>query len=341
MKGLSRTSLNMLRRHNIRFSSTIDLRATTAKTMSPQLVHGIREFNELFRLDPGLRHREICNWDLVALEQPDHFSALPDEQTHLHLQLLFDDSGTLIFNNLVHPQVQGYLQTQASLVYRFLQAHLAYRSISLHLGFAVEETSRDPNDNHSVPKSTVLSMEEVRSRILSSLGVFRDQVRQIGYQGPLLIETLDYQEDTAETGETSSAYTYITEPAFVREIVEQTGYGLLLDPAHLLISAMNMGYSDPLVYLEELLQGINLDLVQEIHLSVPEKTPDRWLDNHRPFGDNKETELMLGLFRRIIEKKLPSQEPLIINFESPLETVAADALRTVGVIDSILTRLDI
>jgi hypothetical protein len=77
----------------------------------------------------------------------------------------------------------------------------------------------------------------------------------------VLLENLDYCPE--------GAYEHVCDPAFIREVLELSGAGLLFDLAHWQVSANWLGY-DPL----EVLDLIPLERAVEIHLSSP-----------RPVGD--------------------------------------------------------
>jgi|GEM_PF-4949263 len=318
---VSRDLLQRMRRARITLGSTIDLRQPVSGTRYADGVVASRDF---LRQDSAVIQREIVNWNLLDEETKDSPFSLADERTHLHLQLLFDRKDKLLFANLADPKVHSYFSDLSSRFYSFLRKHLSLGSISLHLGFSAIELDKDPVDGHSIPKSTVFTEAETYKRVVFALNTFRNNVRALSYTGPLLIETLDYQVDAGR-----SAYAHVAEPAFIRKVLSATGYGLLLDPAHLLISAWNKGYSNPMLYLEEMISGVDLRLLREIHISVPEKGEHRWLDNHRPLGknlDDQETKTMLAMFALLLQRRsvLGNSVPLYVNFESPVEALPED-----------------
>ncbi|MBU0672672.1 MAG: DUF692 domain-containing protein, partial [Candidatus Margulisbacteria bacterium] len=248
--------LDSLAQANIRFSYTRDLRRANSN----------QNFTRLFQNDPRLVRREIVNWNLAEKEDKASPNYMPDEQTSVHLTMLFDAADKNTFCNLANPEAMDYLTDAHSRFFRFMRVR-DFESVSLHLGFAAEELTKDPLDLHSVPQSKVLSRLEMMAHTLYSLLGLKRNLDEVGYSGKLLIETLDYQVDRVGE-EDVSAYEHITDPGFLAEVLGRTGYGLLFDAAHLLISAENMGYAGHLQYVEAMLGGKGEDL-HEIHLAVP------------------------------------------------------------------------
>ncbi len=131
--------------------------------------------------------------------------------------------------------------------------------LSLHLGFSAEVVHfRD----HMLPVSRVIDREECLRRMIDAVG-FAGRHLNV----PVLIENLDYCPE--------GAYEHVCEPAFIREVVDTTGCGLLLDLAHLQVSADWLGYS-----AEGYAAQLPLDRVIEIHLSSPRRVGQRLDDGH-------------------------------------------------------------
>ncbi|HVX30520.1 MAG TPA: DUF692 family protein, partial [Nitrolancea sp.] len=138
---------------------------------------------------------------------------------------------------------------------------------SLHLGFSSE---RVRFDGHMLPESPVLDRATCLERMIDAVGFARRYL-----DVPLLIENLDYCPE--------GAYEHVCEPAFITEVVSATDCDLLLDLAHLQVSADWLGYS-PEVYAELL----PLDRVVEVHVSSPRRSGERLDDVHEALLERDE-----------------------------------------------------
>lgn len=87
---------------------------------------------------------------------------------------------------------------------------------------------------------------------------------------PLLLENFNYHP--------TNAYEYICEPGLFSFLIDQIGCGVLLDLAHARISAHNMGWADPKLYLE----ALPLDKIREVHVTRPGWQGDQMVDLHQP-----------------------------------------------------------
>ncbi len=87
------------------------------------------------------------------------------------------------------------------------------------------------------------------------------------FSGVVKVENLNY----FPTG----AYELVCEPAFIARTVRDLGIELLLDTAHAVVSAENLG-----VPVEAYLAGLPLERVTEIQLSGPRRIKGIWEDAH-------------------------------------------------------------
>ncbi len=110
------------------------------------------------------------------------------------------------------------------------------------------------------------NVEQVRSRI----------------RAPLILENITYTLDLG-AHETSEA-------AFLRELCEQTGCGLLLDVTNLSLNARRHRYDE-----DVFLKALPLDRVIQLHFVGAERVGDEWADTH---GAAMSDELW-ELFRRV------------------------------------------
>ncbi|HET7036296.1 MAG TPA: DUF692 family protein, partial [Thermomicrobiaceae bacterium] len=131
---------------------------------------------------------------------------------------------------------------------------------SLHLGFSAE---RVRFAGHMLPDSAPLDRAVCLERTTAAARFLRERL-----DVPLLLENLDYCPE--------GAYEHICQPDFIAEVVAGAECGLLLDLAHLRVSADWLGY-EPIDYLARL----PLERVVEVHLSGPRRLGARLDDSHR------------------------------------------------------------
>ena len=130
---------------------------------------------------------------------------------------------------------------------------------SLHLGFSSELVRFD---EHMLPESAVLDRATCLERLIDAIRFAKQNL-----DVPILVENLDYCPE--------GAYEHVCEPRFIAEVVESTGCALLLDLAHLQVSAAWLGL-EPRAYASRL----PLDRVIEVHLSSPRQLDMRLDDGH-------------------------------------------------------------
>ena len=87
-----------------------------------------------------------------------------------------------------------------------------------------------------------------------------------------------------------------TSPAFITRVLDQTQCGMLLDLAHVRVSAANLG-RDVHAYAEEL----PLERVVEIHVSGPRRRSEWWHDAHEVMVD-EDYALLEWVLRRVTPK---------------------------------------
>jgi uncharacterized protein (UPF0276 family) len=105
---------------------------------------------------------------------------------------------------------------------------------------------------------------------------------------PLLLENMP-QWPTAD-------WDPATSPAFITRVLDETRCGLLLDLAHVRVSAANLG-RDVHAYAEEL----PLERVVEIHVSGPRRMSEWWHDSHDTMVD-EDYALLEWVLRRVTPK---------------------------------------
>ncbi len=182
---------------------------------------------------------------------------------------------------------------------------------SLHLGFSAESVRFD---GHMLPCSEVLDRDTTMKRMTEAVGF---AVQRLDL--PVLIENLDYCPE--------GAYEHACEPGFIAEIVESTGCWMLLDLAHLQVSADWLGYT-----AREYAAALPLDRLLEVHMSSP-----RILDNHL---DDGHFELLERDFR-LLEWVLERCPPRAVVLEYTCDPVSlADQLKEIrSILDHNPTRM--
>lgn len=153
---------------------------------------------------------------------------------------------------------------------------------SIHLGFSTESVRFE---NHMLPLSEPLDRETLAGRFIANINDARDACPV-----PLIVENLDYCPE--------GAYEHVCEPTFIREVIEETGVGLLLDIGHLQVSASWLGFS-----VADALDVLPLDKVVEVHISSP-----REIDSSRPRLDDAHETLLdrdLDILREVLQRANP------------------------------------
>lgn len=169
---------------------------------------------------------------------------------------------------------------------------------SLHLGFSCEVVRFE---EHMLPVSDVLPRDELLDRIVATARAARELL-----DVPLLLENLDYCPE--------GAYEYVCEPDFIRQVLDATGCGMLLDIGHMRVTASWLG-----VEPEELLAALPLERVGEVHVSSP-----RLLESgeHAGLLDDVHAELT-DLDMRLLAQALEAARPgaLVLEYRGEPEAL--------------------
>lgn len=329
-------TINFLDNAGIRLSITQDIRPKALA--DARINEGISNFNALF--GTGARHlagREIVNWNLADPHR------IPDEQTTLHVIYLYDREGANGDNNikmnLCDPDdTLSYIANRDSLLYGFIKGR-GFSGISFHVGYSsprvqrLDYTDENGRSNHiQVPVSDGDTLDEgsIMSLMTRCLEHFKANLRASGFNGFIAAENNNF-----ETWNGLNAYEHITSPEFIGRLADAVSLALLLDTSHLMVACGNKWKTDPSDYVEKLLRG-RRDRLKEVHLSVPSirsgNTDNRLMDSHSSFydtlGADTLTNKTLEILFDIVRNKRTGQ-PLILNFETDIETAALDAVAVV------------
>jgi uncharacterized protein (UPF0276 family) len=194
----------------------------------------------------------------------------------LHAQYPTEGAGIL---NLVSPELKGKLGEKFSRIIEYLDPEW----FSLHLGLACEKLQSGGQFGFEAGVSKPLEEPEVKKRIKENVDYIKKRFLK---RGEVLLENLDYMPKKISGG----SYEYVCEPAFIREILNETDCRMLLDFGHVVVSAKNMGYKNVEDYIKEL----PLDKVVEIHMSGAGKEGEFAQDSHHPITaeGQRETEYL-------------------------------------------------
>ena len=314
---------------NIRISSTVKVQGA----QQDDVLRGVTMMNHLFEIQPEIFGREIDDkWNFA---RPGNWRCLPDDQMTVHFRWLIDRDPAIppIYGNYANRSTLKYLKDPESLFYEFVQ-NRPFSGISMHLGFSVEEFDVYGEDGHSTPKKAgdVLKEEVVAKRILAGIGFVQDNLSARGFAGNFMVENLDFHDH-----QNGSAYKYVTDPRFISSILSKTSAGLLLDVAHLLISARNLGYRQVVDYAKDILTG-NEDRLCEVHMSFPDMKNGVLLDYHRSMYDNLTLPQAADSISALefILRNRDASRPLIINLETPVMGSHLDAYTLALLLDQLL-----
>lgn len=147
--------------------------------------------------------------------------------------------------------------------------------LSVHLGFSAETVTFQGGFQTA---SETLSREAVVTNITASADALK---AALGV--PLLLENLDYNR--------TGAYDHICEPEVIRTVLEATDTSFLLDLSHAQVSASRLGFA-----LDDLLAGLPLDRVKQLHVNGPRQVGETLKDVHETMrkSDYELLEAVLG-----------------------------------------------
>jgi uncharacterized protein (UPF0276 family) len=189
-------------------------------------------------------------------------------------QPVFDYSGPQFFHSGKGATDHDFISYFDALL-PYLKSH-KFSHFSFDVGPAAEHCKTE--DYYYVAESEVLNAEELTRITAVRLDYVKDR-----YDGIVALENLNYFP--------TSAYAHVCDPDFISNIVRKNEVYLILDIAHAMISAHNMGIP-PETYFKRL----PLDRVKEIHLSAHGMLDGKWRDLHnRPNDEAYEIlEMLMG-----------------------------------------------
>ena len=219
----------------------------------------------------------------------------------MHVQYLsVEEKPTTL--NLVSDETKEIIRDENSDLYKafdFLNPFV----VSFHLGFSSKLVGTEGIDNHNYAISEVLTENDVFKSITDSLRVIAEMLRESGYKGDILIENLDYHP--------TGAYEYICRPEFITKVAEETGYGVLLDLAHTVISAHSFGMD-----VIEFVERIGIEKIYEVHVNSPLYKHGKWYDINEPFYYSEAAEVMFGY---VLKESLNKE--IVLNIECDKDIV--------------------
>jgi uncharacterized protein (UPF0276 family) len=179
--------------------------------------------------------------------------------------------------SLVHPD--GLLHKDGAALTRQRLSLTRSPWYSLHLGFSSAEV--DFVGNFMLALSPVLPPDLILERCVRLLLELR---ALLGDGKMVLVENLDYNP--------GGAYETVCTPAFISQVVKETGTKLLLDLAHARISAAALGLG-----VEDYLLQLPLEQVRQLHVNSPGWNGERLWDAHEALQAEDEALLEWVLLR--------------------------------------------
>lgn len=253
----------------------------------------------------------------------------PEERSKeklIHLLVYYPDKDRKVFINLADKDFPEKIQA-LGLPEKVRKVNPKW--VSFHLMYSASNVEFSPgNDQYdSVASEDPLPSEEeffetVCKNITKAKELFNEEV---------LLENIEYVPDRYSHG----FLRFVTDPSFIKRVLEKTDSGMLLDLEHAYVSARNTGKK-----LIDYLRELPLERVREIHLSRPSpmkrsqalkedwgKEPteedlkqDVLVDVHKPLIDKdgkftKRVEVILGE----IWGRLPNLEVITLELNLPPE----------------------
>ena len=148
---------------------------------------------------------------------------------------------------------------------------------SFDIGPAAEKVQ---TEDYYIAKSEVLLKNKIKKIVRQRLEYIRKK-----FHGDIALENLNYFP--------TSAYSHVCESDFISDVVRDNEVYMVLDIAHAIITANNMGIDK-----YEYITSLPLDRIKEIHLSAPGIVDGKWRDLHEE-PDSQEYEVLRSILNNI------------------------------------------
>lgn len=145
-------------------------------------------------------------------------------------------------------------------------------------------------DYYYKARSEVLDPGTLKQLIAERLSYIRSN-----FDGEIALENLNYYP--------VAAYAHVCEPTFIEEITRENKVSLVLDIAHGLVSAGNMG-----IRPEDYFNKLPMDRVREVHVSGPFAHEGIWRDMHEEPGKD-----VMALLAEI-QPQVPANTFLVVEY---------------------------
>lgn len=170
---------------------------------------------------------------------------------------------------------------ELSLVKKWDEKHIAYLSsvfgglrfanirlslVSLHL--ASRYQANGVVDGAFIGRGNPMSDDEMMANAGANAETVRTLLKQAG-----LVDARLIVENNNHLG--SDAYDRVTEPEFIKRLLDSTGFGLLLDVAHARITAANTRWSE-----QDYFGQLPLERAEQVHLSRHDYRQGKAVDAH-------------------------------------------------------------
>jgi len=258
---------------------------------------------------------EVCCDNLADAKKFTASAFYQEEHVTYHLRRIAHKGGIWIMN-LADPSTIEVINDPESELYEIVET-IRPSHVSIHLGWSVEKVLLGEKENYDMPASGSRQIPEsvLAERIIENLKKLRKNLEKAGCAKPILIETLDYHG--------GGAYESVTDPDFIKHVMERSGTRLLIDFGHLLCSAKNNGIYPPECYMDYVAEVVNAEtigFVDEFHIGVPARHgTGQYNDLHRPLtstdvAGREFVEIMGYVFD--LRKRHGVAQPVIVNFET-------------------------
>lgn len=270
-------------------------------------------------------------------------NGLESRDVTLHLMLLDYGRWKEVFN-LCSPQAETIIKS--GIVSDTIRKFNNIKAISLHLGYTARKVVFPETETEDLRNVDPLDEKEAHDTMLKMIRLIKEEALEAGYTRRLLLENCDYY--------TGAKYHW--ETRFIRQMVRETGCGILVDLGHAIQTASRATYdgvanyskeNGHMEYLKEIIDEDTISLLDEVHISMPlyDEANDIWMHGgdggrerpsfyeERDAGFSKVVESLRYILD--LRSKMGITTPLIVNFETPDEFSKQEVQKLADVLKSL------
>ena len=214
---------------------------------------------------------------------------------------------------------------------------------------SLPEYSEDEIKEYNKSDSPVLGFHLIdyeKHNEKSDKGIVENMKRNIEkldslFERRIVFELPPYDSYLIDTRKNSAKY--FTSKEVVRELVENTSAGVLLDISHVFVGGMNKikeGLFDGTIedYFSEIMD-VSKDKVWQLHVNVPRENEKGYEDVHKTFENDELSERMIQIIKSVLEKS-PNISVITLELDTGLPPVE-HARKTVEQAEILNKRLNI